>query len=62
MFFYRDIGHYVIKEYDLIHEGHIINEVSILTHGRIESDLTKYKKNQFAILGKMGGTAQNAKN
>ena len=39
--FYRDLGNYVIKKCDLVHEGHIVNESSILTHARIESDLTK---------------------
>ena len=46
----------------MIHEGHIVNEASILTHARIESNLTKYEKNQLAIFGTMSGTAQNIKN
>ena len=46
----------------MVHEGHIINEFSILTHARIESDLTKDEKNQLATFGKMGSTALNAKN
>ena len=45
IYFYRDLGHYVITKCDLIHEGHIVNEASILTHARIESNLTKYEKN-----------------
>ena len=51
----------MIKTCDLAHEGHIFNESSILTHARIESDLTEDEKNQLAIFGKMGGTALNAK-
>ena len=37
--FYSDLGHYVIKKCDLIHEGHIVNEASILTHTKIESGI-----------------------
>ena len=44
------------------HEGHVINESSIFTHARTESDLTVDEKNQLATFGKMGGTALNAKN
>ena len=50
------------KIYDLVHEGHIDNESSILTHARIESHLTEDEKNQLATFGKMGSTALNAKN
>ena len=46
----------------MAHEGHIVNESSILTHVRIESDLTEDEKNQLATFGKMIGTALNAKN
>ena len=46
----------------MAHESHIVNESSILTHARIESDLTKDEKNQLATFGKMSGTALNAKN
>jgi len=46
----------------LVHEGHIVNESSILTDARIESDLTEDEKNQLAVFGKMGSTAQNTKN
>ena len=52
----------MITKCDLAHEGHIVNESSILTHARIESDLTKDEKNQLATFGKMGSTALNAKN
>ena len=47
---------------DLVHEGHIVNESSILTHERIESGLTKDEKNQLATFGKMGSIALNTKN
>ena len=50
------------KKCDLVHESHIVNESSILTHARIESDLTEDEKNQLATFGKMGSTALNAKN
>ena len=33
-----------------------------MTHARIESDLTEDEKNQLAVFGKMGSTAQNVKN
>ena len=46
----------------MVHEGHIVNESSILTDARIESDLTEDEKNQLAVFGKMGSTAQNVKN
>ena len=46
----------------MVHEGHIVNESSILTHARIESDLTEDEKNQLDTFGKMGSTALNAKN
>ena len=45
----------------MVHEGHIVNEPSILTHAKIESDLIEDEKNQFAVFGKMGSTAQNTK-
>ena len=46
----------------MVHEGHIINESSILTRARIESDLTEDEKNQLATFGMMGSIALNAKN
>ena len=46
----------------MVHEGHIVNESSILTHARLGSDLTKDEKNQLATFWKMGSTALNAKN
>ena len=46
----------------MVHEGRIVNESSILTHTRIESDLTEGEKNQLTVFGKMGSTAQNNKN
>ena len=46
----------------MAYEGNIVNESSIFTHARIESDLTEYKKNQLATFGKMNSTALNAKN
>ena len=51
-----------MKKCDLVHEDYIVDESSILTHARIESDLTEDEKNQLAIFGKMGSTALNAKN
>ena len=60
--FNRELGNCVIKKCDLVHEGHIVNESSILTHTRIESDLTKDEKNQLATFGMMGSIALNAKN
>ena len=44
------------------HEGHIVNESSIFTHARIESDLTVDEKNQLATFEKMGSTGLNAHN
>ena len=46
----------------MAHESHIVNESSILTHARIESDLTEDEKNHLATFGKMVSTALNAKN
>ena len=46
----------------MVHEGHIVNESSIFTHTRIESDLIDDEKNEFATFGKMDSTALNAKN
>ena len=46
----------------MVHERHIVNESSIFTDARIESDLTEDEKNQLVIFGKMGGTALNTKN
>ena len=57
-----EVGNYVIKICDLAHECHIVNESSILTHTKIESDLTEDEKNQFFTFGKMGCTPLNAKN
>ena len=50
------------KKCDLFHEGHIVNESSIFTHTRTESDLTDDEKNQLATFGKMGSTGLNAHN
>ena len=61
-YFYREVGNYVIKKCNLSREGHIVNESSIFTHVRIESDLTVDEKNQLAIFGKMGSTGLNAHN
>ena len=44
------------------HEGHVVNESSIFTHARTESDLTVDEKNQLATFGKMGSTGLNAHN
>ena len=44
------------------HEGHSVNESSIFTHARIESDLVDDEKNQLAIFEKMGSSALNTKN
>ena len=52
----------MIKKCDLAHEGHIVNESSIFTDARIESDLTEDEKNQLGTFGKMGGIGLNAKN
>ena len=52
----------MIKICDLAHECHIVNKSSILTHVKIESDLTEDEKKQMFTFGKMGGTALNAKN
>ena len=46
----------------MAHESHIVNESSILTHARIESDSTEDEKNQLVTFGKTGGTALNVKN
>ena len=46
----------------MAHEGYIVNQSSILTHARIESDLTEDEKNQLATFGKIGSAALNAKN
>ena len=42
--------------------SYIVNESSIFTHARIESDLTDDEKNQLAIFWKMGSSTLNAKN
>ena len=62
MTFDREISHYVIKKCVLAHKGHIINKSSISGHARVESNLSKYEKNQLAKFGRMGSTTQNAKN
>ena len=40
----------------------IVNESSIFTHAKTESNLTDDEKNQLATFGKMGSTGLNAKN
>ena len=42
------------KKYVLVHEGHIVNESSICTHARIESDLIEDEKDQLVLFGKIG--------
>ena len=46
----------------MVHEDHIVNESSIFTHARIESNLVDDEKNQLAIFEKMGSSALNTKN
>ena len=60
--FYRELGNNLKIKCNLVHEGHIVNKFSILTHARIESDLTKDEKNQLATFVNMDSTALNANN
>ena len=46
----------------MTHEGYVVNQASISGNASYESDLTDDEKNQVAKFGKMGSTAQNAKN
>ena len=46
----------------MTHEGHVVNQASILGHTSYESDLSDDEKNQLAKFGRMGNTVQNAKN
>ena len=46
----------------MFHKGHIINESSIFTHARTESDLADDETNQVARFGKIGSTGLDAKN
>ena len=46
----------------MVHEGCVVNQASISDHASYESDLSDDQKNQLAKFGKMGSTAQNAKN